>query len=105
MLALAPAENTLIVGTAAELGRDECYLEGVHYIAGEPPAASFRATAQIRYRARPVPVTVIPLDAARAHVRFDVSQRDLTPGQFLVLYEDEIVLGGGVICMASEFVL
>jgi tRNA-specific 2-thiouridylase len=105
VLALVPAENTLIVGTAAELGRDECYLEGVHYIAGEPPAASFRATAQIRYRARPVPVTVIPLDAARAHVRFDVSQRDLTPGQFLVLYEDEIVLGGGVICMASEFVL
>lgn len=105
VLALVPAENALIVGTAAELGRDECYLEGMHYIAGKPPAASFRATAQIRYRAPPVPVTVTPLDGTRAHVRFDLSQRDLTPGQFLVLYEDEIVLGGGVICMAVEFVL
>jgi len=105
VLALVPAENALIVGPAAELGRGECDLEGVHYISGEPPAACFRATAQIRYRARPVPVTVTPLDATRAHVRFDVPQRDLTPGQFLVFYEGEIVLGGGAICMPSEFVL
>lgn len=105
VLALVPAENALIVGTAAELGREECALEGMHYISGEVPAAPFRAIAQIRYRARPVPVTVTPLDAARAHVRFDMPQRDLTPGQFLVLYEGEVVLGGGVICMASEFVL
>lgn len=105
VLALVPAENALIVGTAAELGQDECYLEGVHYIGDTPPAVSFRATAQIRYRAQPAPVTVTAFDAVRAHVRFDVPQRDLTPGQFLVLYEDERVLGGGAICMASGFVL
>jgi tRNA-specific 2-thiouridylase len=105
VLALDLAENALVVGPASELGRDECRVEEMCYVSGETPLAPFRAAAQIRYRARPTAVTVIPLPHAQAHVRFDVPQRDLTPGQFLVLYEGEIVLGGGVICTAHESVL
>lgn len=105
VLAIEPAENTLIVGTAKELGQDECLVEGMHYVSEETPTAVFRATAQIRYRARPVAVTMTPLPDKKAHVRFAYPQRDITPGQFLVLYDGEVVLGGGHICKAQESML
>jgi tRNA-specific 2-thiouridylase len=100
VLAMEPDQNALVVGTAKELGQSECAVEEMHYIGGEAPTAAFRAMAQIRYRARATPVTVRPLPRKRAHVRFASPQRDITPGQFLVLYDGEVVLGGGVICKA-----
>jgi tRNA-specific 2-thiouridylase len=102
VLAIESAENALIVGTAEELGRDECLVEDVHYVDGETPAAAFRAMAQIRYRARAAAVTVTPLPGRRARVRFAGPQRDITPGQSLVLYDGEVVLGGGLICKARQ---
>jgi len=101
VIAIEPAQNALIVGTVEELGRDECLVAGMHYIAGGAPAATFDATAQIRYRANPVAVTVTALPGERSHVRFAAPQRGLTPGQFLVLYYEEVVLGGGAICKAK----
>jgi tRNA-specific 2-thiouridylase len=44
----------------------------------------------------------MPLPRARAHVRFASPQRDITPGQFLVLYDGEVVLGGGAICRTRK---
>ncbi len=105
VLAIRPDENTLIVGTADELGRDECLVEEMHIISGEEPPDPFRAEAQIRYRARPAPVTVEPLGGRQARVRFDAAQRDITPGQSLVLYEGDVVLSGGVICETQDSVL
>ena len=102
VLAIDPAQNVLVVGTAQELGQDECLVEKMHYVderppGGRSPTAVFRATAQIRYRARASEVTVTPLPHEAAQVRFDSPQRDITPGQFLVLYDDDVVLGGGAI--------
>jgi tRNA-specific 2-thiouridylase len=105
VLAIEPAENALIVGPAEELGQDECLVEAMHYVEGKAPTAPFRATAQIRYRARATAVTVTPLLHRTAHVRFVAPQRDITPGQFLVLYDGEIVLGGGVICKSQRSML
>lgn len=105
VLAIEPAENALIVGPAEELGQDECYVEDMHYISGEIPRAIFRAMAQVRYRASAVPVTVAPLPHGRAHIHFASPQPGVAPGQFLVLYKGEIVLGGGVICEAQKSML
>jgi len=98
-------ENALIVGTAAELGSNRCLVEEVHYVSGEEPRHPFRAEAQIRYRARPVPATVEPLSGASVRVRFDTPRRAVTPGQFLVLYQADVVLGGGIICRVQNSVL
>ena len=102
VLEIDVAENVLIVGPAEALGQDECVVEEMHTIDGATPVDPFRAVAQIRYRARPTPVTVMPLPRARAHVRFASPQRDITPGQFLVLYDGEVVLGGGAICRTRK---
>jgi tRNA-specific 2-thiouridylase len=105
VLAIEPAENALVVGTAAELSWDECMVEEMHYVGGETPSTPFSAVAQIRYRAQPAGVTVTPSPGERAHVRFAGSQRGVTPGQFLVLYDGDIVLGGGTICMPGKSML
>jgi len=97
VIALDPERNALIVGTAEELGWTGCVAEGMHYISGEVPPGPFAATAKIRYRHREVEVEATPLPGRRLRVRFARPQRDVTPGQYLVLYQGEVVLGGGVI--------
>jgi len=105
VLAIEPAENAIIVGPAEELGRDECLVEDMHYVDGKTPTAPFQAMAQVRYRARPTPVSLTPLPRSVADVRFASPQRDITPGQFLVLYDGEVVLGGGVIGKTQQTML
>ncbi|MDW7992812.1 MAG: hypothetical protein RMK65_11990 [Anaerolineae bacterium] len=102
VLAMDPARNALIVGRAEELGQSECVVARMHYISGEEPLGPFEATAQIRYRHKEAPVVATPLPGNRLHVRFAYPQRDITPGQYLVLYDGEVVLGGGVICAPWE---
>jgi tRNA-specific 2-thiouridylase len=97
VLALDPRENALIVGPADQLGLDRCHVTNLHFIGRGVPHEPFRAEAQIRYRAQAAKVAVHPLPGDRADVHFDRLQRDITPGQFLVLYRGDLVLGGGII--------
>lgn len=102
VLALDSTENALIVGTADELGKDACLAQRVNWVAGKPPDESFEATAKIRYKAQDAPVTVNIMDDHSAHVRFHQRQRDIAPGQAIVFYLQEVVLGGGAITDAVE---
>ena len=90
--ALEPATNTVVVGRSAELMRTTCTLEEVNWIAGEPPSEPMKLMAKARYRSPEVPCR---LDGA--DVVFDEPQRAITPGQALVLYDGEYVVGGGTI--------
>jgi tRNA-specific 2-thiouridylase len=96
VIALDAADNTVIVGAQQELGRRECTARSMHYVGGTLPIAAFRATAKIRYKAREAAVTVQP-QGELAHVEFDEAQRDITPGQGLVLFDGEVVIGQGII--------
>ncbi|MDW8318005.1 MAG: tRNA 2-thiouridine(34) synthase MnmA, partial [Anaerolineae bacterium] len=97
VLRLEPATNTVVVGPAAELGRDRLTARTVNWIAGRPPDGPIRAQVKIRYKAQPVAATVIPLPNDRAAVRFDRPLRDITAGQAAVFYDGEVCLGGGLI--------
>jgi len=63
----------------------------------QQPAAGFKCYAKFRYRQSEQPVSVTVLDDGKVRVDFDVKQRAVTPGQFVVFYDDEKCLGGGVI--------
>ncbi|MCS7260305.1 MAG: tRNA 2-thiouridine(34) synthase MnmA [Anaerolineae bacterium] len=94
---LDPARNAVIVGSAEELGRDTLFASAVHYISGHAPPSPVRITARIRYKSPDVPATLTCLEGARAHVQFDWPLRDITPGQAVVFYQGDVVLGGGFI--------
>lgn len=97
VLALIPDENALVVGPAAELGRDECTVQQVNYISGQPPANPFRASVKIRYKANEVDATITPDRDNEARIKFDSPLRDITPGQAAVFYDGDVVIGGGII--------
>ena len=90
------AANTVTVGPEKLLFRDKLTAEGMNWIV-PPPEGPFRAFAKIRYRAPEAPATVTPLGGGAARVTFDQPQRAVTPGQAVVLYDGDMVLGGGTI--------
>ena len=89
--------NTLVVGFENDLGKDEMQVKDPNWICGYPPADSFRAEIKIRYTAREAWGEVIRLSDDSLKVKFDYPQRDITPGQAAVFYQEDIVLGGGII--------
>lgn len=92
------AENVLVVGPAEALGTQELLAVNVNWTSGETPTRPFRAMVKSRYTARETPGLVTPLDDGnRVSVRFEIPQRDITPGQAAVFYDGELVLGGGLI--------
>ena len=95
VLELRSADQTVVVGTRPALERSSLTASQVNWISGEPPAGALRITAQIRHRHRAADATVRAVDATRAAVEFDVPQTAITPGQAVVFYDGETVLGGG----------
>jgi tRNA-specific 2-thiouridylase len=119
VLRLDAVNNALIVGPRRSLAQSSCALQQVTFIAGYPPEPDaggsggavqtgrprrnqgqvrrFDARARIRYRAALTPATVELTGDDTATVRFGTPQYGVAPGQSLVLYRDDEVLGGGVI--------
>jgi tRNA-specific 2-thiouridylase len=87
--------NSLTVGPRAALARESLTASRVNWIAGNPPAPATRVTAQIRYRHREAAATITPLDNDRVQVAFDEPQAAVAPGQAVVLYSGDAVVGGG----------
>ena len=90
-------KNTVVLAPEEALYTDTLTAERFHWVSGEPPAAPIRVTAKTRYSAKEAPATVTALPDGRARVVFDAPQRAITPGQAVVLYDGDEVIGGGTI--------
>jgi len=100
VLEIDVARNALIVGTLEELGQQELIAEDVNFISGRPPSSPVNIEAKIRYRAPEAEAVLEPLADGRVKVTFARPLRDITPGQAVVFYQGEVVLGGGIIAEA-----
>jgi len=83
------------VGPKADLERDTLTASRVNWISGNAPSAPIRAHARIRYRHTEAPATIAPLGDDRVTVAFDDPQSAITPGQAVVFYGGDFVVGGG----------
>jgi tRNA-uridine 2-sulfurtransferase len=96
VVAIDPSENAVIIGGEHDLLCDGLLAEDLRWVGDDMPSGEIDVEAQVRYRARAVPAT-LSVDSARAAVRFDQPQKAITPGQAVVFYGGERVLGGGII--------
>lgn len=92
-----PDNNTIQVGTKEELFHSVLLGDKYSFISGEPPAEPLKVKVKIRYNAPKVPAVISIQDQDLIRVDFEEPQRAITPGQAVVFYQDDIVLGGATI--------
>ena len=102
---ICPEENKIVVGSSKDLMSKEAFAEDFNWISGAAPEGKIECTAKVRYRAKEEPCCVYPLEGGKVRAIFKDEQRAITPGQALVLYDGEYVLGGGTIVKEVENVL
>lgn len=88
--------NTVVVGPHEELMADGLTADSLTFCGGDTPREPVSVYARIRYRSEPVPAVLSVADGT-AEVRFERPQRAVTPGQAVVFYDGERVVGGGTI--------
>jgi len=96
VLRLDAASNSLVVGSKARLLGSRLLASRLSWVLGEAPGESADITAKIRYRS-PGVIAKLHLDDGIAEVDFQQPQRAIAPGQSVVFYQGDIVLGGGII--------
>ena len=95
--AIDPLTNRVTLGLESDVFSDYLSARDVNWLFGSTPTESFQAMAKIRSTAAEQPATIVPLPERRLEIRFAQKQRAITPGQSVVLYDGDTVLGGGVI--------
>lgn len=96
-----PAHNRVTIGPEEDLLSDELWAEDVSWVAGGPPPLGAAVEAKIRYRTPAAPAEVHP-QGTGARVLFRRPQRAVTPGQAVVFYQGEEVVGGGTIAWSGR---
>lgn len=94
---ICPEKNQIVLGQNEDLFTKEFYATDMNWIFWDVPPETFRAKAKVRYRHTEQWATIQVLDDGRIRVEFDEPQRAITRGQSVVLYDEDIVLGGGII--------
>ncbi|MGE0446900.1 MAG: tRNA 2-thiouridine(34) synthase MnmA [Vicinamibacterales bacterium] len=95
VLKIDAASRAVTVGPREALDRGALTASGVNWIAVDPPASPLRVSAQIRHRHTAAPGRVVALPGGRAEFTFDTPQPAVTPGQAVVFYDGDLVVGGG----------
>ena len=89
--------NRVILADDEDLFDKEVMVREFNWITGNAPSEPIRCHAKIRYRHKEQPATATIFADGKAKIVFDEPQRAITPGQSAVLYDGDIVLGGGII--------
>ncbi|PKB64884.1 MAG: tRNA 2-thiouridine(34) synthase MnmA [SAR202 cluster bacterium Io17-Chloro-G3] len=108
VLRIDSKESIIVVGTADQLFTDTFLASGINYPSGLPNTATQNAlcneieiTAKIRYKASEAPAVLYPR-GTDAYIKFNSPQRAITPGQAVVFYQGDRLLGGGTIESLEE---
>lgn len=91
---LEPETRRVVIGGKQDLARQQFSARQVNWLI-DAPAGPIRCEVKIRYHCEPLPATVRPLDEQRLAVEMDTAKHGVAPGQAVVCYQGQRVLGGG----------
>ena len=94
--------NTIVVGSEEQLYHNELIASGLNWIAIEKLEQPMEVEARIRYRHKEAEATVTPMNEDKVHVQFKQPQLSITPGQTVVFYQGDMVVGSGTIEKTKE---
>jgi tRNA-specific 2-thiouridylase len=97
VVSVNPDDNTVVLGDENEVFTDSLTASDLNFISIEGLAGEMRVTAKIRYSAKEAAAVIKPLKNGRVSVDFEVPQRAVTPGQSVVFYDGDTIVGGGVV--------
>ena len=97
VLTIDKEKNQVVVGTEKELYKNEVTVEDINYLVTDLENKEIEVEAKVRFRAKPAKAILYPLENGKAKFIFEQPQRAITPGQSLVFYMDNMVVGGGKI--------
>ena len=97
VVALRPEERAVVIGPRDELLGRGLVARGVNWLVAAAPGPGAAVQVRIRHRAPPVPGTLLRVSGTEVEVALDVAVHAITPGQSVVFYDGDVVLGGGVI--------
>ncbi|KPJ69073.1 thiouridylase [candidate division WOR-1 bacterium DG_54_3] len=89
--------NAIVIGGQEETLGNELLAERVNYVSGDVPQEPLKISAKIRYNSPEAEAVLYPLEDNKAKVVFKKRQRAITPGQSVVFYKGDEVIGGGII--------
>lgn len=89
--------NNVVLGEDTEVFSKELTAYDLNFISIDKLLQPMRLKAKIRYSAKESAADIYPLDGEKVKVVFDSPQRAITPGQSVVFYDDDVVVGGGII--------
>ncbi len=95
VLEIRGEQRQVVVGTGDDLFSKTLHARRLNWIAFDNLRSPIRVQAKIRHRHEPAPATVARSAEDEVLVTFDAPQRAITPGQAVVFYEDDLVVGGG----------
>lgn len=96
VISLNAKENTIVLGDEEDQYSKGLIAENVNCVFGSFDKET-EVTAKIRYKSKPVIAKIIPINEDKIKVIFSQKQKSVTPGQSVVFYDGDIVLGGGII--------
>ena len=99
---IRPETNEVVLGENEDLFSRRVIADGVNLIAADGIEEGIRVKAKIRYRHKEQDATARLLEKDRLEVVFDEPQRAVTPGQAVVLYDKDVVVGGGTILNKAD---
>ncbi len=102
VLRIEPERNAIVVGNKRAAYGSELVASGLNWIALDQPEQPIAVRAKIRYRHSEAEATVVPLGEDEVRVRFEESQMAITPGQAVVFYDGDSVIGGGTIELVGK---
>ena len=101
VIRIEPESNRIVLGPEEELYSRRLAADKVNWISGKAPQGPVTAKARIRYKSKEAEAILVPCDDS-VDVHFTQPQKAIAPGQAIVFYNADEVLGGGIICQTEQ---